>query len=79
MDIDTEPVEGRSRAPYHPPTDKPKTFVVSWRLNAEENAFWQAFFASFPERQKASAVRWLVSQPQVREVMLAKMREGLVQ
>lgn len=71
-----EPQE-RTAGGYYPPTDNPKSHCVSWRMTAEEHAFLLPLFAAFPDRRPSTAMRWLLNHPEVRSVMVAKMREGI--
>lgn len=72
----TEP--GRSPH-YYPHTGKPQNHVISWRVPTETWARMQPFFAAFDDRKMATAMRWLLEQPNVRETINEKIREGLVQ
>lgn len=67
----------RAAAGYFPPTESPKSHCVSWRMDADEYARLQPFFAAFPDRRMATGMRWLMDHPDVRKIMADKMREGI--
>jgi hypothetical protein len=74
---DSPPTLQTPRGAYYPPTENPKSHCVSVRLDADAYARMQAFFSAFADRKQSTAMRWLLEQPAVNELINAKIREGI--
>lgn len=80
MTDETEPLSDpprRHRGLEILPPAAVKSYCVSVRMNPAEFAAMQPFFAAFADRRMATAMRWLLTEPRVVEVMKEKMREGI--